>query len=778
MGGGDSQVKYIRSIAGGLILLSVFAVLSFHALPKPLFNSPYSKVLYDNGGELLGARIAEDEQWRFPLSGSVEPRFKTCILLKEDRFFYYHPGFNPVSLVRALYWNATQGKVVSGGSTISMQVIRLSRGNPPRTHWEKLKEIMLSILLEIQYSKDEILSMYCTHAPFGGNVVGYETASWRYYQRSPEDLSWSELATLAVLPNAPGLIHPGRNREALRTRRNQLLSGLSGAEHITEQDYKLACLEDLPLKPMPLPDRAPHLLTRLSSDGNQYRFKCSLKGERQDRFRAILNKHLVRLSSNKIHNGGILLINNNTGAVEVYVGNADYQGAPNSFNDMLQAPRSSGSILKPFLYASMLESGELMPDQFVSDIPTHIGGFAPQNFDKSYTGVVPASEALSKSLNVPAVRMLQQYSVPLFLNRLHQLKLTSINQDADYYGLSLILGGAEVTALDLGRAYSSMAQKLKSYSTTGEVINNEFPFDSLIYPYSAEIPFSEASIYQTFQVLTDVNRPESEAGWQQFGRPDVAWKTGTSYGHRDAWAVGITPDYTCVVIIGNATGEGRPGLVGGLTAGPVLFEVLNTLPSSSWFTEPANQLKEAEICSISGFRAGEYCEKKESRWIPATCRTRLCPFHQRIWVDNQEQRVLRQCSRSEIESKSYLVLPPAEAWYYSRSTPSYRKLPEWSVSCTPEQALAMEVIYPQYNSEIFIPDDIGNQREKLVLEVAHRDDAPVLYWHLNGAFVGQTESFHQLAVDLPKGDYRLHVEDAEGNVAATKFSVVSETAGH
>lgn len=760
-----------------LLGVTTFVILYFTALPAKLFQAPSSKVLYDSNGRLLGARIAEDQQWRFPLVDEVDPRFAQCIMLKEDRYFRYHPGFNPVSLIRALYWNVTRGEVVSGGSTISMQVIRLSRGNPPRTHWEKLKEITMAVILEARYSKDEILAMYCTNAPFGGNVVGYETASWRYYQRRPQDLSWSELATLAVLPNAPGLIHPGRNREALRKRRDQLLKQMWQEGVLDEQDYQLAQLEELPGMPLPLPDKAPHLLTRLASEGTSSRFSCSLRSGRQDQLSEILNRHLITLSSNKIYNGGILLINNHSGDVEAYVGNASYPGARDAYNDMLSAPRSSGSILKPFLYAAMLESGDLMPDQLVADVPTQIGGFAPQNFDRSYSGAVPASKALAKSLNVPAVKMLQEYSVPLFLNRLQELQFSTVSSDADYYGLSLILGGAEVTALDLGRAYSAMARKLSAYSTSGEISGDAFTFDSLIYRVPSTVSFNQACIYETFSVLTDVNRPDSEAGWQRFGRPNIAWKTGTSYGHRDAWAVGVTPEYTCVVIIGNATGEGRPGLVGGTTAGPVLFEVFNSIGSSGWFTEPLNLMKEVDICTVSGYRATDKCDHVESRWLPVSSTSKPCPFHQRVWVDANNQRVLRQCAESEITAKSFLVLPPSQAWYYSRSNPSFQNLPEWSPACTPEQTKTMEVIYPHYDSEIFIPDDIGDRREKLVMEVAHRDDAPVLFWHLNGEYIGQTETFHQLAVDLPRGEYRLHVEDALGNVAVSRFKVVSGVGG-
>ncbi len=763
-----------KFLIASLVFLGFLSGLYFFALPSPLFDRSYSTVLYDYQDELLGARIAEDEQWRFPIMAQVDPRFEACILNQEDQYFRSHFGLNPVSLMRALYLNISEGKVVSGGSTISMQLIRLSRNNPPRTIWEKFKEIVLATVLETRYSKDEILAMYCTHAPFGGNVVGYETAAWRYFQRSPDQLSWAELATLAVLPNAPGLIHPGRNREVLASKRDGLLQKLLDRGIINQQDFELALLERLPEQPYPLPDMAPHLLTHLQQSLKGERVSSSVIRHQQLQLSQILNSHVLELSENKIHNGAILLINNQTGRVEAYVGNAAYPGAVNAYNDMLGTPRSSGSILKPLLYSAMLESGDLLPDQFVSDIPTQIGGFAPENFNKSFDGMVSASDALSRSLNVPSVRMLREYSIPKFLRKLQQLKFNSVNRSADHYGLSLILGGAEVTALELGLAYSAMAQKLSSYSTTGEPLDFHPVYDPLLYEEAPKVPYGEASIYQTFQVLTRANRPESENGWQKFGRADVAWKTGTSYGHRDAWAVGVTAQYTCVVWVGNASGEGRPGLVGGVAAGPILFEVMNSLPRAPWFTPPFNEMKEVTICSITGFKAGRNCSKQDPRWVPLTSTSKTCPYHQKVFVNTAGQRVQRHCAAGDIASQSYMVLPPTQAWYYSRSHPTYRPLPPWSPRCKPQESMVLEVIYPQYGSEIHIPNDIGGQRENLVLEVAHRDNAPILYWHLNGKYVGNTETFHQLALDLPRGAYKLHVEDAEGNTAESRFTVVSE----
>ena len=757
-----------------IVLLLGGLSLYFFALPKPLFDADYSTVLYDSDGELLGARIANDEQWRFPLNPEVNERFSECILLKEDKYFRYHPGVNPVSLLRALYLNISEGKVVSGGSTISMQVIRLSRGNPPRTIKEKVWEICLALILEMRYSKDEILAFYCSHAPFGGNVVGLETASWRYFQRGTDHLSWAELATLAVLPNAPGMIHPGKNQDVFRKKRDEMLLLLYKQGVLDEAEFELALLEQIPRRPRPLPDLAPHLMAKFESSHNGQAIFCGIEKERQSLLSGVVNRHSKNLSENQIHNACALLINNHTGKVEAYVGNSRIESGVNSYNDMITTPRSSGSILKPFLYASMLESGELLPNQLVSDIPTHIAGFAPENFNKSFDGMVPASEALSRSLNVPAVRMLQEYSVPRFLSKLQDLKLSSIDQNADHYGLSLILGGAEVKALNLGLAYSSMAQKLLQYNTSGAQKEFRAAYDSLLFEEAPYVPFSMSSIYQTLEVLTTVNRPDSEMGWQRFGRSNVAWKTGTSYGHRDAWAVGVTNKYTCVVWAGNASGEGRPGLVGAIAAGPLLFEIMNALPSGPWFTTPLNEMKEVPICELSGFRAGEHCDNHRAAWVPAQSTSTTCPYHKQILVNAKGERVLRQCSKGPFKFENILVLPPAQSWYYQKNHPYSRQMPGWSPNCTAESGPNMEVIYPQYGSEIFIPTDIGGEREKLVMEVVHRENAPKLYWHLNGRYVGQTEEFHQLSVDLAKGEYDLHVEDAHGNAAETRFSVVSE----
>ncbi len=761
-----------------ILLLTLFLVLGlwyYFLLPNKLFDASYSTVVLAENGQLMGARIAKDEQWRFPVADSLPEKFTKAIITKEDKYFQYHLGVNPVSLFRALWLNIKEGKVVSGASTLSMQVIRLSRGNPPRTVLEKLYEIILATRLELGYSKKEILNLYASHAPFGGNVVGFEAASWRYFNRSPENLSWSECATLAVLPNAPGLIHPGRNRSSLLKKRDELLQELLIEGEIDDDTYTLALLESIPNEPADLPQLAPHLTAHLDLQQSGLRHFTSLDAALQERAQQIVDGHLHELKSNHINNGALLLIENKTGEVKAYVGNVS--AGKDFYNDMLRAPRSSGSILKPFLYASMLSSGDLLPTQLVADVPTFLGGFRPQNFVNEFDGAVHADVALARSLNIPAVLQLKDFGIERFLRKLQQFGFSTMSRSADHYGLSLVLGGAEVTAWDLGRAYYHMAASLNNYPATAEgdeVVIPEIHTEGKSVPL-AKIPVDEGSVYETFNVLTTLNRPDSEMGWQKFGNSNIAWKTGTSFGFRDAWAVGVTPEYTCVVWVGNANGEGRPGLIGAQAAGPVLFNFMNALPQAGWFETPWDNLTEKEICKTSGMLAGRDCPDIELKHIPTSTKMAgVCAYHKTIHTNEAKnyQVSLNCASDGDIQVNQWFVLPPAQAWFYAKKHPEYQQLPPWKPGCGYESQQLVDVIYPRQNGRIFIPRELSGQSSKVVVEVAHQQSEEKLFWHLNGKYLGETQTFHQMALNLEKGEYDLLVEDGNGNLAKRRFSVV------
>ncbi|HHQ49702.1 MAG TPA: penicillin-binding protein 1C, partial [Acidobacteria bacterium] len=571
--------RLVRLAAAVAAAVALFLLL----VPVVRFDDPRSTVLLDSRGRLLSASIAADGQWRFAAPERVPERFARCAVLFEDRRFRWHPGVDPIAIVRAAVQDVRAGRVVSGGSTLTMQVVRLARKGRPRTLGEKLIEAVLAVRLELAAGKDRILALWAGNAPFGGNVVGLEAASWRYFGRGPEHLSWAEAATLAVLPNAPALIHPGRNRRRLLARRNALLARLLAAGDLDRESYRLALAEPLPGPPLPLPSLAPHLLERARRDGYAgQRLRTSLSRELQERATAVVREHAARLAGNGVHNVAALIAEVGSGRVLAYVGNSGGPDDPahGGWVDLITAPRSTGSTLKPFLYAEMLEAGEVLPTELIPDIPTRVGGFAPENYDHSYSGAVPAAVALARSLNVPAVRMLRDHGVDRFWGELRAMGMTTLFRPAGGYGLTLILGGAETTLWDLGAMYAGLGRTVDEYARG---VEDARPFRPLSYLAEGGVPGVQrrgagarlpgaAACYETLRALLEVGRPGVDAAWRRFASSRrIAWKTGTSWGHRDAWAVGVTPRHVVAVWVGNADGEGRPGLTGHASAAPVLF---------------------------------------------------------------------------------------------------------------------------------------------------------------------------------------------------------------
>ncbi len=450
-----------------LLLVFIFC------LPRPLFDVCYSPVLYDRAGELLGARVAADGQWRFPAAETLNEKFVTAVIEAEDGRFRRHLGVDPIAIARAAVQNIHSRRVVSGGSTITMQTIRLARrsaeGSLRRTLAEKFIEAFMALRLEAGKSKDEILALYAANAPFGANVVGLEAAAWRWFGRSAKELSWAEAATLAVLPNSPALIHPNRNRELLKNKRDSLLRKLNRKGHIDDETFSLSLAEPLPGRLLPLPRLAPHLLDRLVMDaGGDGAFKTNaafvttVERDIQERLSAIMSRAQERFSANGIMNGACLVINTQTGEPAAYIGNSGALHSPDV--DIITSRRSSGSLLKPFLYAAMLDSGEILPSTLVSDIPTRVGSFSPENITRTYLGVVPADEALARSLNVPAARLLRVYGVDRFARFLRSLGLTTLFRKGEEYGLPLILGGAEVTLKEITDLYAGLGRAVDARS--------------------------------------------------------------------------------------------------------------------------------------------------------------------------------------------------------------------------------------------------------------------------------------------------------------------------
>ncbi len=770
----------------GMILL-----LFWFSLSGPLFHDPTSTVLLDNEGQLLGAKIANDHQWRFPESERVPEKVSQAIIHFEDRKFRYHPGFNPIALIRALYLNNKKHKIVSGGSTITMQLIRLSRKNKPRTYYEKFIELILAFRLELTHSKADILRLYASHAPFGGNVVGLDAASWRYFGKDADHLSWAESATLAVLPNSPGLIYPGRNLTNLLEKRDRLLNILYQRSIIDSVTCVLAKSEPLPGKPFPLPQWAPHLLERAVKEGNRGKIITSTVNHTfQERITSILKMHAIQLRANQINNAAALVLEVNTGKVLAYIGNLTEPGMSEKGKDVdiITAPRSTGSILKPFLYAAMLNEGLLLPNSLVPDIPMQIGGFIPENFTLGYDGAVPASRALSRSLNIPAVKMLQTYGYDPFCNLLRNIGMTTLTKPADHYGLSLILGGAEANLWDLTGIYASMARTLNHFSSTqGKYSKTDFhsPYYKKEYPGKPEnfsdrtSWFDAASIWLTLEAMVEVARPDEELQWQRFGSgTKIAWKTGTSFGNRDAWSIGVTPEYVVGVWGGNASGEGRPGLTGIGVAAPILFDIFKILPPTSWFSTPFDDMVFMPICHYSGYRASSLCEWVDTLWVQKKgVQTESCPYHQLVHLDKSGKwQVNSSCEAPEnMQHVSWFVLPPVIEWYFRNKNPFYKTLPPFRNDClTGGNTRNMDMIYPKTNSKIYVPVDLDGKTGSSVFKLAHRDPEAIVYWHLDKRFIGSTVQLHHMAISPEKGMHHLTLIDQKGETLNIRFEILAK----
>ncbi len=785
MKGWESLIKQkqIKKHKFKLAAFGLMVLLWWFCLPKQLFSTPTSTVVNSADGSLIGARIADDGQWRFPKMDSVPEKFKQSVLLFEDEYFYSHPGFNPISIVKAIGHNLTKD-TRRGGSTITQQVIRLSRKNQKRTYWEKCVEIFKATRLEFRLSKEEILKLYASYTPYGGNVVGLETAAWRYFGIPAHELSWGQSAALAVLPNAPSLIFPGRNEEIFIQKRNRLLEKLKEKKVIDQTTLELAIAEPLPEKPLPLPDVAPHLTERIRKEHQGKRIKTSIDRPLQQQLNLISERHYHQLKNNEINNLAILVLDVESRKVLGYVGNSPSGLDHSSFVDIITKNRSTGSTLKPMLFASILNEGQLLPQTLVEDVPTVINGYNPQNFDRKYAGAVPASRALSRSLNVPAVRLLREYGLEKFYHKLQKMNLNSINKSSSFYGLSLILGGAESSLWELTSTYAAMASTLNYFNSNSSTYrNNEFVQPTYLMEETKTFGVSQfeapvvgaGAIFDTFQSMYEVNRPEGDENWHFFDAAQpIAWKTGTSFGFKDAWAIGVTPKYAIGVWAGNADGEGRPGLTGINASAPILFDVLDALPQSGWFQEPFDDLVEVDVCTESGYRASVYCDNANKELVPSLgVRSNPCPFHRQIFLDaNEQYRVNGNCYPMEdMVAKNWFVLPPTIEFYYTYSNPNYKELPPYLDHCSQMDTQLMEFIYPKKGEAILLPKDLGKPIKDIVLQLAHQQSNAMVFWYLDETFVGKTQGFHEFTLNVEPGDYTLTAVDQEGNRIQQKVQV-------
>ncbi len=760
-----------RPLLGAVAALVIGASLWLAEPFDAVFDTGYSRLVFDAEGRLLRATLAPDQQYRFPPDKNELPaKYIAALLTFEDKRFFSHPGVDPLALGNAFVSNLFAGKRIRGGSTITMQVARLAQPRK-RTYLNKFYESLLAMKLTLHYSKKEILSIYATQAPMGGNVVGLRAASFRYFGKSMRALTWAEAALFAVLPNSPALINLKSQRPALIAKRNELLQRLAKNQKIDWTTCEMACAEPLPSADTKLPFTAPHLTQRLLEKSSYAVLRTSVKWTMQQQAEEAARNHRRTLNERGIANLAIVVAETKTGKVRAYVGSQAFADNENGGQvDGVQALRSTGSLLKPFLVARALDRGPFTMKSQIVDVPTFYGTFAPQNASKQFSGLAAINEVLIKSLNVPSVRLLNSYGVNDFYDFLKEAGLTGLFRTPEAYGLTLILGGAEASLYELTQLYLTLA----NYGKPMRLSLHEEDQDS---PENRPRVFSAGAAWLVLNALTDLARPGTDFYWREFNdQVPVAWKTGTSYGQKDAWAIGCNPQWTIGVWVGNFSGEGNAALSGAQSAAPLLFSLFNRLTEAqqpTWFEKPEFDLREKTVCARSGYPAGPSCLDTATEQVPVVAHVPgICPFHRRFLIE--EKTELTVCSlcwagRKTTWSNRYII-PAAARELLQKSGHPVDLLPAHLASCPAYRAKSqIDLIYPIEGVKIFVPRDLSGKHERIVFSAKHHRPDSHLFWFLNGVLIGETKGKHDLPVNLSSGPHKLTIQDEEGVQRTVSF---------
>ncbi len=715
------------------VLAFVFFLCLNWAYP-PQINVEYSQIILDKDSTIIHAYLTKDEKWRLKTElNEIIPQLKKTLIHKEDKYFYYHFGVNPVSISRALFNNLLKMQTTSGASTITMQVVRLIEPKS-RTYAHKTWEIFRALQLEWHYSKEEILQMYFNLVPYGSNIEGIKSASLLYFNKMPQKLSLAEIVTLTIIPNRPTSLVMGKNNEHIQQERDKWLDRFVNEGVFSAKSIQNAKTEILNAVRQDAPQKAPHFSNHLRKlYPHQNPIYTHLHLEKQEKVQQLAQNYVRRLAHLNIYNAAVLIINNRSQAVEVYVGSPDFQDKKNAGEvDGIQAIRSPGSTLKPLAYGLAFDKGVLTAKTMLADVPIDFGGFEPENFSRDFMGKVSAEDALARSLNIPAVRVLQEIGMGYFIQKLKRANFQQINLDQKKLGLSVVLGGCGVSLENLVGLYASFANQGR-YQALQYLQKNkkeEKPIEL----------FSAAASYVITNILTKAQRPDMPNAFENTLRiPKVAWKTGTSFGRRDAWSIGYNEQYTVGVWIGNFSGEGVNHLVGGEVATPLLFEIFNTLAYNSpknWFKAPKT-LQIRWVCSESGLPPNYFCENQIiDQYLPLISPSTRCTHLREVFIseDDRESYCLACLPAAGYRKALYANLSAEFSAFYDFSGISQDKAPPHSATCTrlTDQGRESPVITSPSADKQYIIDRDAPPQIQLKCKAAH--DVRKVYWYLNQKF--------------------------------------------
>ncbi|MGB8192212.1 MAG: penicillin-binding protein 1C [Chitinophagaceae bacterium] len=704
----------------------------------------YSTIVTDNKGNVVHAFLTRDEQWRMKTTlGEISPLLRKTIIEKEDKHFYRHPGVNVIAMARAFFKNIFRAKRTSGASTITMQVARALEPKD-RTYANKLIEMFRAFQLELKYSKDEILQMYLNLLPYGGNIQGVKSASILYFGKNPDHLSLAEITALSIIPNRPSTLVIGKANEEIVQERNRWLKKFAAEKVFTQKEIEDALQEPLTASRGTVPRYIPHLANKLKRETGSDIIHTNIRMNEQMKIEKLAEDYVRTLSLKNIHNTAIVVVDNQSHEIISYIGSGNFYDTTDGGQvNGAAAIRQPGSTLKPLLYGLCFDEGLMTPRMMMTDVAINYAGYAPENYDRNYNGYVTAEFALEHSLNIPAVKGLRMLGKDRFASELISCNFNQVKKDRQKLGLSMILGGCGTTLEELTGLYSVFANEGKYIKPevtrvgSGELQVGK-PHSPLPTSHSPHRVLSPAATFMINEILSRINRPDFPLTWQSTEHlPKIAWKTGTSYGRRDAWSIGYNKKYTVGVWVGNFSGVGVADLSGATIATPLLFKIFNTIDYDSdqeWFTQPADcELR--MVCSETGMAPAEHCTNIVSDYfIPLISSAMPCNNIQEVMISEDEKHsYCKSCApEAGYKKKMYKLVSSDMQSYFEEKNIAYQCIPMHNPDCEKIFKEGIPVItFPVNGSEYLINK---KDPESLQLTCQTGSDVQQVYWYINNKF--------------------------------------------
>ncbi|MDP4148859.1 MAG: penicillin-binding protein 1C [Bacteroidota bacterium] len=763
---------------GKRLLVSMAALFLAFLFLNWIFPLPdrieYSTIITDSRGEVIHAFLTSDQQWRMKTDLSeISPLLRRTIVEKEDKYFYYHPGINPFAMVRALFKNGWRMRRTSGASTITMQVARALEPKK-RTYWNKLREIFRALQLEWKYSKDEILQMYLNKVPYGGNIEGVKSASIFYFSKNPDHLSLAEITALSIIPNRPSTLVPGKNNDLIVEERNKWLREFAREKVFSEREIADALKEPLTAVRGNAPHFIPHLAWKLKKQGTGDIIRTPIELNTQRKIEKLVKDYSRQLALKNIHNAAVIVIDNATHQVISYTGSADFKDTTDGGQvNGASAVRQPGSTLKPLLYGLCIDEGLLTPKMVINDVPVNYQGYAPENYDRKFRGYTTMEFALEHSLNIPAVKSLKMLGKDKLIGKLAVCDFGQVRKDQKKLGLSMILGGCGATLEELTGLYSVFANEGIYYRPVYRIddtmqVRKERYGDTAVHVRhgGGQRILSPAATFMINETLSKVNRPDFPLNWEStMHLPKIGWKTGTSYGRRDAWSIGYNKRYTVGVWIGNFSATGVPELSGASVATPLLFTVFNTIDyddDQPWYSQP----KDCDlriVCSETGLPPADHCTNLVTDYfIPLVSPSKKCDNMQEVMVSPDEKiSYCRLCAPpSGYKKKLYKLIAPEMKEYFEENGIAFQQIPKHNPQCEKVFREGGPVVVSPANGNEYLISK--KDPEPLQLRCRVSNDVAKVYWYINNKFYRSTPAGSRQFFIPEEGPVKISCTDDKG----------------